>query len=270
MSEIQNITEVQIGDLRIVYERAGKGRPLVLIHGWLSDHEAWRPQLDALSDEFTVVAWDAPGCGRSSDPPESFRTPEYADCLAAFIEALGLAGPHVLGLSFGSMVALELFHRHPAVPKTLVLASAYAGWAGSLPAEMVAQRLEQALKQSELPPDQWARGFVLSALAESAREELIDEVTAMVSKFHPAGYRVMAHAGAESDLRYILPRIDVPTLLLYGDIDRRSPKRVAEEMHAKIPASKLAFIRGAGHLSNVEEPAGFNAEVRGFLRSTEN
>ncbi len=165
---------------------------------------------------------------------------------------------------------LELFHRHPAIPKTLVLASAYAGWAGSLPAEMVAQRLEQALKQSELPPDQWARGFVLSALSESARDELVDEVTAVVSKFHPAGYRVMAHSGAESDLRDILPRIDVPTLLLYGDEDRRSPKGVAEEMHAKIPSSKLAFIRGAGHLSNLEEPDGFNAEVRSFLRSTEN
>ena len=84
-----------------------------------------------------MVAWDAPGCGRSSDPPETFGMPEYADCLAAFIDALGLERPHVLGLSFGAVLALELYRRHPLVPRTLVLASAYAGWAGSLPAEVV-------------------------------------------------------------------------------------------------------------------------------------
>ena len=59
-----------------------------------------------------MVAWDAPGCGRSSDPPEAFRMPEYADCLAAFVDALGLERPHVLGLSLGGALALELYRRH--------------------------------------------------------------------------------------------------------------------------------------------------------------
>lgn len=111
-----------------------KVRPLVLLHGGPMDGRAWVHQLDGLSSEFTVVAWDVPGCGGSSDPPQHFRTRDYAECLAAFIDALGLERPHVLGLSFGSGLALELYRWHPDIPKTLILASAYAGWAGSLPA----------------------------------------------------------------------------------------------------------------------------------------
>jgi len=91
-----------------------------------------------------------------------------------------------------------------------------------------------------------------------------------MSEFHPVGYRAMAHALAEADLRDVLPRIDVPTLLLYGDADRRSPLNVAKDLHSRIPASTLAVIPGAGHLSNLEAPERFNAEVRGFLRLVQN
>lgn len=72
-----------------------------LLHGWPMDGREWRRQIDGLSDEFTVVAWDAPGAGRSSDPPERFRLPDWADCLASFIEALGLGASHVGGTLVG-------------------------------------------------------------------------------------------------------------------------------------------------------------------------
>ena len=226
-------------------------------------------ELDDLSDEFTVVAWDAPGCGRSADPSETFRLPEYADCLAGFVDALGLERPHVLGLSLGGALALELYRRHPTVPMTLVLASAYAGWAGSLPAEVVEQRLQQCLREADLPPDQWVPGWIPGLLTESAPAELGDEVAAIMCEFHPAGFRAMAHALAEADVRDVLPHIDVPTLLLYGDADQRSSLNVAEDLHARIPASRLVVLPGVGHLGNVEAADHFNAEVRNFLRSNQ-
>jgi pimeloyl-ACP methyl ester carboxylesterase len=89
----------------------------------------------------------------------------------------------------------------------------------------------------------------------------------MMSEFHPAGYRVMAHAVAEADLRPVLPRIAVPTLLLYGDRDARSPLAVAEALRDAIRTAQLVVMPGVGHLSNVEAPERFNAEVRAFLRS---
>src|SRR5438093_4111731 len=114
MSDQIQMDRIDVGGIRIAYRRAGMGPPLVLLHGGPSDSREWHYQLQGLSDEFAVVAWDMPGCGQSADPPEHFlHTLDYADCLAAFIEALGLRQPHVLGLSFGSGLALELYRWYP-------------------------------------------------------------------------------------------------------------------------------------------------------------
>lgn len=258
---------IMIGNLRIAYEQAGDGPPLVLLHGIYGDSRDWSRQIDALSDEFTVVAWDAPGCGQSSDPPETFSERDWADCLAEFITALNLERPHVLGLSLGSLFALGLYRWYSTIPRSLVLASAYAGWAGSLPPEAVEQRLERALREIELPPDQWVPGWIPELLTSNAPAGAREEIAAIMSEFHPAGSRVLARALAKADLRDVLPRITIPTLLLYGSADVRSPLTVAEDLHAQIPASRLVVMEGVGHLSNVDAPDHFNAEVRRFLNS---
>jgi pimeloyl-ACP methyl ester carboxylesterase len=258
--------EIDVRGLRVAYLRAGVGPPIVLLHGILQDSRAWHRQVEALSDEFSVVAWDAPGCGASDDPPETWRLPDYADCLAAFIDVLGLERPHVVGLSLGGALALELYRRHPGLPATLVLAAAYAGWAGSLPRDVVEQRLQQALHEADLPPDRFVPGWIPGLLTEAAPADLVAGVVTMMSDFHPAGYRVMARSMAEADLREVLPLIDIPTLLLYGNVDRRSPLTVAEDLHAAIPDSELVVLPGVGHLSNAEAPDRFCAEVRSFLR----
>ena len=177
--------ELEVRGHRIAYERKGEGPPLVLLHGWPLDGREWRRQINGLSDEFTVVVWNAPGAGRSSDPPESFRLPDWADCLAAFIEALGLERCHVGGLSWGGGLALELYRRHPGVVRTMILASAYAGWAGSLPAEDVERRLQLMLRNSELPPDRWAPALVGTFFSKDAPPEIVREALSIVSDLHP-------------------------------------------------------------------------------------
>jgi pimeloyl-ACP methyl ester carboxylesterase len=262
------VDKVDLGGLGIAYRRAGTGPPLVLLHGGFGfDSRAWRRQFDELADEFTVVAWDAPGSGQSDDPPDTFRLPDYADRLASFIDALDLGRPHVLGLSFGAALALELYRRHPRIPRSLVLAGAYAGWAGSLPPEVVADRLGRVLREAELPAVQWVPAYVPGMLTDSAPQAMVDEVTALMCDVHPGGNVVMLYSMAEADLRDVLPRIEVPTLLLYGDIDSRSPVAIGEALHAQIPGSKLTVLPGVGHLSNIEAADRFNREVRGFLRS---
>jgi pimeloyl-ACP methyl ester carboxylesterase len=256
---------VEVNGRTVAFERRGQGPPLVLLHGAVSDSRDWRPQLDALAGDFTLVAWDAPGCGGSFDPPEDFGLEGFADCLAAFIEVLGLERPHVLGLSFGSGLALELFRRHPGLPRSLVLASAYAGWAGSLPREVAEERRQWGLRASEQPLDEFVGDLNETLFTESVPAELVDEVVEIVKDFHPAGLRAMANAFADADLRDVLPLIDVPTLLLYGDADKRSPVSIGEELHAQIPGSKLVVIPGPGHMVNLETPERFNEEVRSFL-----
>ena len=260
--------EIVVGGLRVAFERRGAGPALVLLHGWPVDSREWRRQLDGLSDEFTVVAWDAPGAGRSSDPPETFGLADWADCLAGFIAALGLGRPHVAGLSWGGGLALELYRRHRAIPRTLILVSAGTGW-GFLPPEVVEKRLKTYLRNSELAPHQWVPAWVRTLLTEGASADMVDELTSILSQFHPAAMRVAMRAFAEADLRDVLAHIDVPTLLLYGDEDVRAPKDVWEPLHSSIPGSKLVVIPGVGHMIDMEAAERFNTEVRGFLRAVQ-
>jgi pimeloyl-ACP methyl ester carboxylesterase len=262
--------DVHVSDLRIAYRQEGNGPPIVLLHGGMEDSRSWMRQLDGLSDEFTVLAWDAPGCGQTTDVPESWRLPEFADALAAWLHALNVKRPHLLGLSWGSSVALELYRRHSAIPASLILASAYAGWAGSLPPEEVAARHASVLAAADLPREDLLKGWpgVLSVAASPA---LVEEVVSIAAdnsgRVHPGGYRAMAHSMAEADLRDVLPSIRVPVLLLYGELDERSPLHVAEDLRAQIPGAELVVIPGVGHLANAEAPSEFNAHVRRFIRS---
>jgi pimeloyl-ACP methyl ester carboxylesterase len=223
--------------------------------------------LKDLSAEFSVVAWDAPGCGGSSDPPETFRTADYADCLVEFIKALGLGRPYVLGHSFGGGLALELYGRHPRIPQALILAGAYAGWAGSLPAAEVERRLQAALETARRRPGRIDSGPVSVLPTDSVCAAPSTEPEGIVSGLHPVGTRVMAAAFADADLRYVLPLINVPTLLLHGEADERAPRQVADDLHRGIRGSDLVVLPGVGHESYQEAPGSFNVEVRRFLRS---
>jgi pimeloyl-ACP methyl ester carboxylesterase len=257
---------VEVGGLDLSYERRGNGPPVVLLHGYVGDGAStWQPQLDGLSGDFTVIAWDAPGAGGSSDPPESFGMAGYADCLAGFIDALGLQHPHLLGLSFGGALALALQGRHPGAAASLVLASAYAGWAGSLSPEATAQRLEQSLALSALDGDALAAALLPTMFASAPSPDTEAAFRTSLAAFHPAGLRAMARASAE-DLRPMLSGIDVPTLLVYGDRDARAPLEVAHALRAAIRPARLTVLEGCGHLVNLEAPDRFNREVGNFLQ----
>lgn len=252
--------------LRIAYDRRGTGPPVVLLHGGLADHREWSMQHE-LADEFTLVAWDAPGCGESDDPPESFRMPDYADTLAGFLRTIGIERPCVVGLSFGSSLALEFACRHPSVPRALVLVGAYAGWAGSLPATEVESRLDTMLPALDGPREDLVESFVETLLAGEVSDQVTALVTAMTADFRAGPTRTLLHTMAECDLRACLPTISVPALLVHGALDARSPLRAAEEIAAAIPGARLTVLPHAGHQANIEAAEAFTAELRTFLRS---
>jgi pimeloyl-ACP methyl ester carboxylesterase len=256
---------VEVEGFRLGYERVGTGPAVVLLHGYAGDgRSVWGPQLDALSDDFTLIAWDAPGAGSSSDPLEDLGMRGYADCLAGFIQALGLDQPHVVGLSFGGALALELHRRHPQSAATLTLVSAYAGWRGSLPDDVAEARLQQALALADLSPQELVDTLLPTMFATSPAPDVVEAFADSLRATHPVGFRAMARAAAE-DLRGALAGVDVPTLLIAGDQDVRAPLAVAQALHASIRGSTLVVLQGAGHVCNLEAPGAFNTALRTFL-----
>ena len=256
---------VDVAGLRLAFQRRGHGPPLLLLHGAVCDSRVWRSELGSLSDAFTVVAWDAPGCGGSSVAPEDFRMADYGDCLARFIDSLGLTPAHVLGHSWGTALALELYRQRPDLVRSLVLVGAYAGWAGSLPPDEVERRLQFALQTAALGSNGFEPATMPGLFSDAMPEARARELAEIMSEIRPTGTRTMAHALAEADLRDVLPHIEVPTLLLYGDADERSPLHIARELHAAIPRSALRVMPGLGHMCHMESATTFEAHVRTFL-----
>ena len=261
------VARAEVSDHSVAYRYVGEGPPLVLLHGFLSDSRCWRLQLAELSDRFRVVAWDAPGAGSSSDPPDPFTTTDWAQCLAQFLSTVGIERAQILGLSWGGILAQEFYRLYPDRVLALILCDTYAGWKGSLPESVCKKRLERCFLESSLPPEEFVSRWVPEFFTEAASRDLKEEMSAVVSDFHPLGFRLMARSSADTDTTDLLPKIEVPTLLLWGDDDRRSPMNIAEQFRDAIPKADLAVIANAGHVSNMEQPEEFNSQVRRFCLS---
>jgi pimeloyl-ACP methyl ester carboxylesterase len=249
--------------MEVAYERAGSGPLLVLVHGAASDSRIWRPQIDALAEEFTVLAWDEPGAGRSPDVPSDFVLADYADCLAALIRSLDLGPARVAGLSWGGTVTLELYRRHPELVAALILADTYAGWKGSLPEAEVRARVEGVRTMVAVGEERFDPTLP-GLFAGDPPAEFVPLLEAMAADVRPASMKTALLVMAEADQRDLLPTIAVPTLLIWGEEDGRSPLTVARQFEQAIPGAQLVVIPGAGHVTNLEQPQAFNDAIRDF------
>ena len=228
---------VTVGDLTIAYRRRGRGPALLLVHGAVCDSRVWRVELESFSDEFTVVAWDAPGCGGSSEPPDAFRMAEFADCLAGFIDAAGLERPHVLGHSFGADARARAVPP-PSVPGQEPRARRRLRGLGRLPpADEVQRRVGFARavgrrgRARRVGSDRDARPLLRRDAGRPGRGARGGDV-----QIRPPATRTMAYTLAEADLRGALADIDTPTLLVHGDADERSPVEVGRALQHRSPA----------------------------------
>ena len=252
------------GELDIAYRREGTGPPLVILPGALDDSRWWERQLRDLSGDFTVVVWDAPGCGASADPPTDWSLTDFADCVASLISAIGVAPVHLLGLSFGGALAIEVVRRHPDAVRSLLLVSAYAGWVGSLGPGEARARVAGAEQMPEMTADELVHAWLPTMVAPSVTEDRRRWMEHLVRDTRTGSAATVARALAV-DLRDVLPTIDVPTLVVHGTDDLRAPRPVADELVARIPGAEMAIIDGAGHLVNVDAPGELATAVREFL-----
>lgn len=257
---------VTVRGMGIAYDRAGRGPALMLLHGIGANATAWRTQLDGLSDVFDVIAWDAPGYGRSDDPPGDWPMAEYAAHLAGFLDGLGIERVHLLGQSWGGVLAQQFYGSYPGRVRSLILSDTFLG--GGAGREDTEVQLQARLRVVEtMTPAEFGRARAPQVLAPDPPPDLLREVETMLSAIHPAGYRSAAIAIAHADVRDVLPRITVPTLVLCGEYDRVVPPATGTRLIGEIPNARLDTFAGTGHLSNMEQPDRYTATVRAFLQT---
>ncbi len=257
---------VTVRGLKIAYDRAGQGPPLVLMHGIGADASAWRTQLGGLSDAFDVIAWDAPGYRRSDDPPHDWPMAEYADALAGFLDGLGIAKAHLLGQSWGGVLAQEFYRDHADRVASLILSDTTLG--GDTTRADGEIRLQARLHALEtMTPAAYARARAPQLLALHPSPDVLREVETMFARIHPAGFRSAAIALAHADVRDVLARISVPTLVLCGEQDQVTSPAIGTRLIGEIANARKVIFPGVGHLNNMEQPDQYNATVRAFLQA---
>jgi 3-oxoadipate enol-lactonase len=251
---------------RIALSVAGAGPLVVCLHGIGGHRQHWDDQLRALGAHFTAAAWDARGYGDSDDYAGPLAFADFSADLLRVLDFFGAARAHLVGLSLGGRIARDFALRHPGRVATLVLANTSAGFDTLAPAEVEAfvrsrrGPLEAGRTSAELAHE-LARNLVSPSAVPGAYERLLAAMAAL----HKDSYLKTIEASAREDRGARIESIAAPTLVVTSDGDRLYPPALAEAMAHRIPGARLALIRGAGHLSNLEQPEAFDAAVRGFL-----
>jgi 3-oxoadipate enol-lactonase len=240
-------------------EGVGEATPLVFLHGVGSDKSVWQPQLEYFGRTRHAIAFDYPGYGDSDPAPEGTTRDDYAAAILSAMRALGIARAHVCGLSLGGVIAIALHHAAPDSCASLILADTFAvhpDGRGIYDRSLAGSR--------DLPAMAEARVDFL--LAQPADPQVRREVIETMSRIDPAAYRIGAEAVWLADQRDRLGEIAVPTLVICGEDDKPTPPDLSRELAAMIPGAQLAMMARAGHLTNLEQPARFNALVDDFLQ----
>ena len=256
-----------IGSVELAFVDSGEGTPVLLIHGFPLDHAMWSAQIDALGAHYRVIAPDLRGFGASGVTPGKVTMEQFADDLAALVDALGIGGPVVVcGLSMGGYVAWQLWRRHAARVRALILCDTRA--AADTP-EVAAGRLETAERVLREGPGLLVPAMMPKLLAPSsaaARPELAESLGRVIERTDPQGIAAALRGMAERpDVTATLAAITCPTLVVVGNEDAISPPQEMGAIARAIPGARLVEIDGAGHLSPVENPEQVNAAMLEFL-----
>ena len=245
-------------------ERAGSGSPVLLLHGIGGSADSFAPQVPAFAARHAVLAWDAPGYARSADPDGPPGMSGYAALAAALLS--GLRPAHVVGVSWGGVIATRLALEHPEAVRSLVLADSTRG-----SGRTAATRAAMLARPAALERDGAAAFAAQRApklLSPAAPDDLVRRVTeTMASSIRLPGYGYAAASMAETAHDRVLPSLAVPTLVVCGRQDSVTGVPEAAVIAAAVPGARLRIIENAGHLANAEQPAAFNGLVQDFWKA---
>lgn len=252
--------DIDAGGLRIHYQRFGSGAPLLNISGSGGDLRRSRPQRSPLNDSFDVVHYDQRGLGQTEKPEGPYTMAQYADDAAALLDALGWSRAHIVGTSFGGMVAQHLAIRHPTRVDRMVLSCTSPG--GALPSfplhelEKLDTEARIELKLGLLD-NRWDPGNddPIPGLG-SFYDVLVERMRAEPDPETAAGERLQLEARAEHDAGPCLHTITAPTLVCAGEYDDQAPIANSEALVEAIPRARLAVFQG-GHLFLMQDPTAF-------------
>lgn len=256
---------------KLYYEETGKGEPLILIHGHSFDRTEWDPQFFELAKKYKLIRYDLRGYGWSSMPSENQKA-LHADDLKTLMDQLHIAKAHIVGLSLGGFIVTDFLALYPG---RLLSATAASGDFFDVPGPGQPWTSEEAETQYKKIKVWQAKGIQANKQEWFSKltkrngkniESLRQPVWNMIYKWdawQPQHLEPRFLLGTEAETRLRAQKIIVPVLILTGAADANVPDRLLKV----VPSAKQMIIPHAGHVSNLENPKGFNEKLLAFLNT---
>lgn len=250
---------IKLENLNIHYKVAGQGAPLLLLHGWGCDAGHFMALQKYLAYQFTTYAIDLPGFGLSTQPEEVWGSEEYADLIVRFINAIHINNPILIGHSLGGKIIINLVARSLVKVKKIVLISS-AGVRLPRPFKL-------SLKIGFFKVVKFFTRLPVIKNIFGSWLELYKRKFGSVDYKNASGHmRAILVKVVNEDITALLPRVKVPTLLLWGDQDTTTPLKAGQIMHNMISESKLKVFSGSGHHPFLDNYDKVVIELNGFLK----
>jgi pimeloyl-ACP methyl ester carboxylesterase len=248
---------VKIGNVGVSLRRAGKGPPLLFLHG-ADGYSQWLPFFDALAEQYELLVPEHPGFGASDDPPLIRNVSDMAMFYLDFLEALDLRGIHIIGHSLGGWIAAEILIRDQSRAKSLTLISSAGIRVEGVPSgDIFIWNREELLRNVF-----YNQAYADIALSLQPTEQQIDAMlknrfTATKLGWQPRWYN--------PDLEKWLHRIKLPSLIIWGDEDKVMPADYAGLWRERLPDARLVMIEKCGHVPQIEKMSETIDPLRDFL-----
>jgi 3-oxoadipate enol-lactonase len=260
------MTEIYVGDARLHVPNQGFGPALLLVHGFPLDHTMWRHQIRQFAGKYKVVAPDLRGFGASDISPGVVTMEDYADDMAALLDALRIDKVVFCGLSMGGYIGFQFAKHYPDRLAGLILCDTRA-----VPDTPEAAKNREALAAkvlkegtSVVAEDMMKKLFAPGTLEAGGDE--VASIRAVMENARPEGVAAALHGLAtRPDSRELLGQIEVPTLVIVGEHDVISPPDEMKAIADAIPGAEFLLVEGAGHMAPLEKPEAVNAAIGAFL-----
>jgi len=261
--------DVTVLTFKLHYLEAGRGAPVVLLHGLGGDGSRWKHNIDALARDFHVFALDQIGFGQSDKPLASYHTGMLAEFLVGFLKAVNVPKASLVGNSMGAGVALYTAAVFPEAVDKIVLADGGGFRSGPAPTQTPEGALQAAHRrqiQNSVTREETREFFrILFHHKELVTDQLVDEQLPIrlrsafaISKMQEAGERGSL---TEEQVR----SVKAPALILWGKYDELSSPAGADRLERTIPGARKVIVDDCGHMPQVEKADEFNRLVRNFL-----
>jgi pimeloyl-ACP methyl ester carboxylesterase len=263
---------IQVGEVSLNYDVAGKGEPLLMIMGLGASSAVWDPELIAeLARTFRVITFDNRGTGQSDKPDAPYSIEMFADDAAGVLTKLDVPRAHIFGVSMGGMIAQEFALRHPTRTATLTLGCTTAGGAHSVPPPPESLKVLTAPREGVSPEEIIRRGWPLAYTTKYIAENraTLEAGIPRLLKYPTPPFAFQRQLEATYTLKTYdrLPQINAPTLVITGAQDVLIPAKNSEILAAQIPGAKLHIIPGVGHAFMAEGRDAFMKVFVPFVKS---